>query len=230
MAIPRPALLLRAALLALVFRIATPGAEGAEKLSAQLARDPLLDESFLSLPLPALEIDDGEAADAPASSARKPRVGLLRLRSQLDETRVEHLWRLRSTNPPVIDFPGGYRRSGPLMTCGFFDPYWHFGPESGWWIVHGPGTVQRRDAEFPEFGRHHPAAFFRAPGTLPVELLKGRSALLCDDSRGGAPGGRDLRTAVLEAPPAKAAISVPFSGGERVPVPDRGGSLRRAER
>lgn len=214
----------------MVVRFVASGAVGAENLSAQLVRDYLLEENFLSLPLPPLEADDAEAADVPASSARRPRVGLLRLRSQLDETRIERLWRLRSTNTPVIDFSVGYRRPGPLVTCGFFDPYWHFGPESGWWIVHGPGTVQRRDAEFPEFGRHHPAAFFRPPGTLPVELLNGRSAMDCEDYRGGFSGGRDSRTPEIESPPAKSAISVPFSGGERVPVPDRGGTLRRAER
>lgn len=227
---PRTASVLRAALLALVCRIAVTGTVGAENLSAQLARDPLLDESFVSLPFPPLVLDDAEAADVSASSARRPRVGLLRLRSQLDETRIEHLWRLRSTNTPEVDFTVGYRRPGPLVTCGFFDPFWYFGPDSGWWLVHGPGTVQRRDAEFPEFGRHHPAAFFRPPGTLPVELLNGRSAMDCEDFRGGISGGRDFRTPVIESPPAKSAISVPFSGSERVPLPNRGGTLRRAER
>ena len=230
MAMPRTASLVRAALLALVFWIAMTGTVGAENLSAQLARDPLLDESFVSLPFPPLVLDDAEAADVPASSARKPRVGLLRLRSQLDETRIEHLWRLRSTNTPVIDFSVGYRRPGPLVTCGFFDPYWHFGPESGWWIVHGPGTVQRRDAEFPEFGRHHPAAFFRPPGTLPVELLNGTSMRGCEAAHAGWGFGRSDLVSVLATPLPNSSISVPPPTGECTPAPDRDRPSRQAER
>ncbi len=214
----------------------SPGAEGfaeTANLSSQLATDPLLQCSFLSLPVPALEPADIDAANLPEGSSPNQRVGLLRLRSELDERRIEQLWRLRSTNVTVIDFAVGYRLPGRAVTCEFFDPLWYFGPESGWWILHGPGTVQRRDASFPEFGRHHPAAFFRPPGTLPVELLNRGSS---SGDRGGAgpasfglkPGFVGGSSAVMPTPRSE---SVPDAGGARGQgVPDRDRSGRRAER
>lgn len=213
-----------------------PGAESfaeTAKLSSQLATDPLLQRSFLSLPVRAFGPADLDAANLPEGSFPNQRVGLLRLRSELDERRIEHLWRLRSTNVTVIDFTVGYRLPGRAVTCEFFDPLWYFGPESPWWILHGPGTVQRRDAYFAEFGRHHPAAFFRPPGTLPVELLN-RSSSSSDHGDSGQSSFRwesGLAGSSPAATPTPRADSPPPSaGGWGQGASDRDRSGRRAER
>lgn len=129
---------------------------------AELPRDPLFARTFLELPVQPPDAGDIATGQTP--------VGALRLRSELDERRIEQLWRRKSTNETILDFTVGYRLPGTALTWELYDPLWYFGPESTWWIVHGPGTVQRSDAVFPEFGRYHLAAFFRPPGMLPVEL------------------------------------------------------------
>ncbi len=155
-------------LIALLGVAATAAAQTGHR--AELPRDPLFARSFLELPVQSPDAGDSAAGETPVGATAKHRLGALRLRSELDERRIEQLWRLKSTNETILDFTVGYRLPGTVLTWELYDPLWYFGPESTWWIVHGPGTVQRSDAAFPEFGRYHLAALFRPPGMLPVEL------------------------------------------------------------
>lgn len=143
------------------------GASAAVSPQISVRSDPLFERSFLELPVPAAELGKND----PEAELRNPkhRLRAHRLRTGLDERRIEELWHLRSTNETVLDFRADLRLSNYGPNWVFFDPLWCWGPESTWWILYGPGTVQRWDDTFPEFGRHHPAAFFRPPGTLPTE-------------------------------------------------------------
>lgn len=234
MVFPRiPALVRAAVLLVAPLPVAAGEFAGPANLSSQLVSDPLLHRNFLSLPVPAFEPAALDTANLPEGTFPNQRVGLLRLRSELDGRRIEHLWRLRSTNVTVIDFTVGYRLPGRAVTSEFFDPLWYFGPESACWILHGPGTVQRRDAYFPEFGRNHPAAFFRPPGTLPGELLN-PSASSSDRGGSGQPAFRlepeFFGRSSAATPTLRSDSRLASGNGRDWVVSDRDRSERRAER
>ena len=153
------------------------GETGTEGTTTQVTvrSDPLFDRSFLELPLKTPAPVDGTDGLNP-----KHRLLAHRLRTALDERRIEELWHLRSTNETVLDFSVSFDLTERGPTWVLFDPLWCWGPDSTWWMLYGPGSIQRRDSVFPEFGRHYPSAFFRRPGTLPFERwdLVPRDALL----------------------------------------------------
>ena len=145
-----------------------PGETGTAGTATQVTvwADPLFDRSFLELPVKA-----PGTADETDGLNPKHRLLAHRLRPVLDERRIEDLWHLRSTNETVLDFSVGFdlTERGPHWVL--FDPLWCWGPDSTWWMLYGPGSIQRRDGVFPEFGRHYPSAFLRRPGMPPFERL-----------------------------------------------------------
>jgi hypothetical protein len=126
--------------------------------------DPLLDRSFLELPVATVAV---EADSAAAKDPARHRLQAMRLRTRLSEERAESIWRMRTTNNVSVTVYAGHTRHWGYPAINLYDPWWYWGPGSSWWIRHGPGTIENPDSAFPEFGRYHPAAFFKPPQPLP---------------------------------------------------------------